>query len=74
MPVWKITKNKNSIVSYLRLSLVPPLSRDTQFYTKFLQLKSTNKNARNAIYKIESYFSQPVQGAGHTTLLYFYEN
>ena len=29
---------------------------------------------QNVIYKIKSYFPQPVQGARHTTLLYFYEN
>ena len=67
-------QNKNSIISYLRLSLLSPLSSDTQFYTKFLKLKSTNKNARNVIYKIKSYFPEPVQGARLTNLLYFYEN
>ena len=50
-------QNKNSTISYLRLS---PLSPDTQSYNKFLQLKSTNKNAQNVIYKTKSYFPQPV--------------
>ena len=47
-------RNKNSIVSYLQFSLLCPLRWDTQSYTKFLQLKSTNKNARNVIYKLKS--------------------
>ena len=38
-------------------------------YTKFLKLKSTNKNAQNIIYNIKSYFPQPVEGARHTTSL-----
>ena len=67
-------QNKNSIIGYLRLSLVSRFSSDTQFYTKFLKLKSTNKNAHNVIYKIKSYFQEPVQGTKHTNLLYFYEN
>ena len=66
--------NKSFIIIYLRLSLLSPLSSDKQSYTKFLQLKSTNKNARNVIYKFKSYFSQPVQGTKRTTLLYYYEN
>ena len=60
-------RNKNSIISYLRLSLLSPLSTDTQSYTKSLKLKLTNKNASNVIYKIKCNFPQPVQGAGHTT-------
>ena len=72
MHVWKITKN--SIISYPRVSLLSPLNSDTQFYTKFLTLKSTNKNTWNVIYKIKSYFLQPVQDAKHTTFLCFYEN
>ena len=67
-------RNKNFIFSYLRLSLLSPLSLDAQSYTKFLELKSTNQNARNFIYKIKRYFPKPVQGAIHTTLLCFYEN
>ena len=62
-------RNKNSIISYLRLFLL----LSTQL-NRFLQLKRTNKNARNNIYEIQNYFSQPVQSAGHTTLLYFYED
>ena len=60
-------RNKNSFISYLRLSLLSPLSTDTESYTKSLKLKLTNKNASNVIYKIKSYFPQPVEGAGHTT-------
>ena len=67
-------QNKNSIISYLRRYLLSPLSSVKQFYAKFLKLKSTDKDMQNVIYKIKSYFPQPVQGARHTTLLYFYEN
>ena len=49
--------------------LLSPLSSGTKSYTKFLQL-----NARSVIYKIKSYFPQPVQGVWHTTLLHFYED
>ena len=42
-------------------------SLDNQCYTKCLQLKSTDSNAQNVICKIINYFSQPVQGARHTT-------
>ena len=35
-------QNENSIISDLWLSLLSSLSSDTQSYTKFLQLKSTN--------------------------------
>ena len=59
-------RNKNPIINYLRLSLLFPLSSDTQSYTKFLQLKSPLRMGKY-------YFAQPVQGARHTTLLYFYE-
>ena len=44
-----------------------PLSWEKQSYTKLLQNKSTIKNAQNDIYKIKSYFPQPVQGARRTT-------
>ena len=60
-------RNKNSIISYLWLSLLSPLGTGTQSYTKSLKLKLTNKNVPNVIYKIKSYFPQPVQGAGYTT-------
>ena len=50
-------RNKNSIISYLRLSSLSPLSLDTQSYTKFLQLKSTNKNTGNAIQKFQKAIS-----------------
>ena len=63
-----------SIISYLRFSLLSPFNSDARSYTKFLQLKSTNKNARNIIYKVKSYFPQPVQGARHIILLYVDEN
>ena len=56
-------QNKNSIISYVRLSLLSPLSSDTQPYTKFLKLKRTNKNTQNVSYKIKSYFPWSVQGA-----------
>ena len=36
-------------------------------------MKSTNKNARNAIYKIKIYLQETVQGAKYITLLYFYK-
>ena len=52
--------NKNSIISYLRISFLSSLSADTQSYTKSLN------NASNVIYKVKSYFPQPVQGAGRT--------
>ena len=63
----KTTEIKNSIISYLRVSLLSPLSTDTQSYTKSLKLKVTYKNTLNFIYKVKSYFPQPAQGAGHTT-------
>ena len=53
-------QNKNSVISYLRLSLLSPLSSDTQPYTKLLQLNPTNKNPQNVIYKFKSYFPHPV--------------
>ena len=56
-------QNKNSIIRYL----LSPLSTDTQSYTKSLKMKLNNKNALNVIYKIKSYFPQPVQAPGHTT-------
>ena len=59
-------RNRNFIISYLRLSLLSQLSTDTQSYTESLKLKLTNKNASNVIYKVKSYFPQPVQSAGHT--------
>ena len=52
MHVWKIPKMEVLVIIYLPLSFLSPLSSDKQFHTKFLQLKSTNKNARYAIYKI----------------------
>ena len=61
--------NKNSIISYFGLSLFPPLRLGAQSYTKFLQLKSTSENAQNL-----RLFSQPLQGARHTTLSYFYKS
>ena len=72
MPVWKTVKN-SSIISYLWLSLLSPLNSDTKSYTQLLHLKSTNKNARNAIYKIKIYLQETVQGARYITLLYFYK-
>ena len=62
-------RNRNSIISFLRLSLLSPLSTDTQSYTESLKLKLTDKNESNVIYKVKSYFPQPVQGAGHFALL-----
>ena len=61
-------------MGYLRLSLLSPLSSDTQSYTIFLQLKSTDKTARNLTYKVKRYFPQHVEGARDTILFYFYEN
>ena len=59
-------RNENSIISYLWLSILSPLGTGTQSYTKSLKLKLTNENVSNVIYKIKSYFPQPVQGAGHS--------
>ena len=67
-------RRKNAIISYFQLSFLSPLSSDTQSDAKSLQLKSTNKNARNVIFKSKNYFPQTAQNAGHTTLLYFKEN
>ena len=66
--------NKSTIIIYLWLFFLSPLSSDKQSYTKFLLLKSTDKNARNVIHKIKSYFSQPAQDARYFTLFYYYEN
>ena len=63
MLVWKITEAKPLLSSILTF-LLSPLNSNKQSYTKFLQLKSTNKNAQNFIYKIKSTklnFSQPVK-------------
>ena len=64
-------QNKNSIISHIWISLFSPLSSDTQFYTKFFKLKSTNKNTIyillhlfTFIYKIKSYFPQLCKALG----------
>ena len=69
MSAWKTTEIKTllSAISYLWLSVLSPLSTDTESYTKSLKLKLTNRNASNVIYKVKSYFPQPVQSAVHTT-------
>ena len=74
MQVWIITKIKTLLSAIFDFLFLSPLSSNTQSYTKFLKLKSTNKNTLNVIYKIKSNFPQPVLGAMHTTLLYLYEN
>ena len=75
MPVWKIAKIKALLSSILEfLFFVHSAQINSLIATKFLQLKSTNNNARNVIFKIKSYCSQPVQGTRHTTLLCYYEN
>ena len=84
MLVWKITQIKTLLTAIFDflfanillnwLSLLSPLSSDAQSYTEILNLKTTTKNAWNVIYKIISYFPQPVQGTRHTTLFYFSEN
>ena len=51
MPVWRITKIKALLSSIFDFPF---------FLTKFLQLKSTNRNTQNVIYKIKNYFSQRV--------------
>ena len=38
-------------------------------YAKSLKLKLTNENASNVIYKVKSYFPQPVQGAAKIRLM-----
>ena len=65
--------NKNTIISYLRLALLFSLSSDARFYTKFLKLKPTIRMREMSFTKLKA-FSQPVEGARHTTLLYIYEN
>ena len=47
-------QNKNSVISYLPISLLSPLNSDTQSYTKFLQLKSTNKNGQMSFKKLKA--------------------
>ena len=56
-------------MTYLQRSLHFSLSSSTQFYTSFLQLKSTNENAQNSTYKIKGYFPQSVQSARHTPFI-----
>ena len=61
--LFRVVEERN--IKYYRLSLLPLLSLDAQSYTNFLELKSTNKNAQNVIYKIKSYFAPSVEGARH---------
>ena len=70
--LFRVVEERN--IKCYRLSLLSLLSLDAQSYTNFLELKATNKNAQNVIYKINSYFPQSVEGARHITLLHFYEN
>ena len=48
-----VLQNKNSI-NHLRCSSLSSLSSNTQSYTKLLQLKSTNKNARMSFTKLKA--------------------
>ena len=70
MPVWKITEKKHYYQLSSTFSSFSTQLRHTVWDTKILHLKSTSKNAGKVIYKIKSYFSQPVQA----TFLYFYVN
>ena len=70
MPVWKITEKKHYYQLSSTFSSFSTQLRYRVRDTKIVQLKSINKNAGKVIYKIKSYFSQPVKGI----FLYFYVN
>ena len=63
MPVRKITKIKTLLSAVFDFLFFLHPAQIHNFCSKFLKLKSNNKNARNVIYKIKSYFPQTVQGA-----------
>ena len=51
-----------------------PVGKITETKTLLLTKTQSIRVREMQFYKIKSYFPQPVQGAGNTTLLYFYQN